>query len=107
MPEEVKSFHCKSAKKVYRMMGYHLFRLPPNVQYYGRDCEALAVTVGVGMNSNLDAILASNKKARIGTLALRDLKIIMVLLSLDGARRLLEWIQLNFINESNLPFEPR
>ncbi len=61
------------------------------VQYCGEDCEALAVTVGVGMN--LVPILASNKKARIGTLFVSDLERIMALLSDDGVRRLLAWIQ--------------
>jgi hypothetical protein len=85
-------------------MGHHLFRLPPNVQYCGEDCEALAVTIGVGMN--LVSILASNKKARIGTLFLSDLERIMALLSDDGARRLLEWIQTE-IAFSDRNFKPR
>ncbi len=78
--------------------------LPTNVQYCGKDCEALAVTVGVGMN--LVPILASNKKARIGTLFLSDLERIMALLSDHTVRRLLEWIQ-SEVTFSDSNFEPR
>jgi hypothetical protein len=85
-------------------MRHHLFRLPPNVQYCGEDCEALAVTVGVGMN--LVPILASNKKARIGTLFLSDLERIMAFLSDYSVRRLLEWIQ-SEVTCYDRNFEPR
>ncbi len=85
-------------------MRRHLFRLSPNVQYCGEDCEALASTVGVGMN--LVPILASNKKAGIGTLFLSDLEHIMALLSDDSARRLLEWIRTTS-RLSDRNFEPR
>jgi hypothetical protein len=92
-------------------MKRHLFRLPPYVQYCGEDIEALAVAVGmkisaVGVGMNLVPILASNKKARIGTLFLSDLERIMALLSDDGVRRLLEWIR-SEVAFSDSNFEPR
>ncbi len=77
--------------------------LPPNLQYYGQDCEALAVAVGVGMN----LVPISNKKAGIGTLFLSDLKRIMALLSDDGERRLLCWIQNNVSLFDTRSFRPR
>jgi hypothetical protein len=75
------------------------------VQYCGKDCEALAVIVGVGMN--LVPILASNKKARIGTLFWSDLERIMALLSDDIVRRLLEWIHSEVTFSYDSSFEPR
>jgi hypothetical protein len=82
---------------------YRLFRLSPNLQYYGQDCEALAVAVGVGMN----LVPISNKKGRIGTLFLSDLKRIMALLSDDGTRRLLEWVQSVVSLFDTRSFKPR
>ena len=61
------------------------------IQYFGEDCMALVVILGVGMN--LVPILAT-RKARIGTLFLSDLAHIMAFLSDDWAGRCLEWIQI-------------
>jgi hypothetical protein len=59
------------------------------IQYFGEDCRALVVSLGVGMN--LVPILATTK-ARIGTLFLSDLAHIMAFLSDDWAGRFLKWI---------------
>ena len=89
-------------------MTYRLLRLPPNLQYHGEDCEALAVTVGVRMN----LVPISNKVAKIGTLFLSDLARIMAFLS-DDCARLLEWIHSagSFSDDSRYfgrkRFEPR
>jgi hypothetical protein len=56
-------------------------------QYFGEDCKALAVTVGVGMN--LRPILASKQIAGIGELSLPEIRRIMAFLSNDGAERLI------------------
>ncbi len=73
------------------------------IQYFGEDCMALVVILGVGMN--LVPIVAT-RKARIGTLFLSDLAHIMAFLSDDGAGRCLEWIQIQS-KCGNVAFEPR
>ncbi len=72
-------------------MIHHLFRPPPNLQFFGNDCKALAVTLGVGLN--LAPIMASQRKAAILTLISYDISCIMSFLSDDGTNRVLEFIQ--------------
>jgi hypothetical protein len=90
---------------------YHFFRPPPNLQFFGDDCKALAVTCGVAMN--LAPILASRRKVAISTLISSDISCIMSFLSDDGTGRVLESIQRagTFSDESNIlglkRFEPR
>ncbi len=93
-------------------MIYHLFRPPPNLQYFGDDCKALAVTVGVGLN--LAPILASQRKVAISRLLSdADISLIMSFLSDDWTGRVLEYIQRagSFSDESDIygqkRFEPR
>jgi hypothetical protein len=69
-------------------MNISLVSLSP--KYFGEDCRALVVILGVGMN--LVPILLT-PKARIGTLFLSDLAHIMAFLSDDWAGRFFEWIQ--------------
>jgi hypothetical protein len=59
--------------------------LSPYLQYFGEDCRALAVTLGVGMN--LVPILVT-KKARIGTLCRSDFSRVLDFLSQDES-----WLQ--------------
>ncbi len=73
------------------------------IQYFGEDCRALVVILGVGMN--LVPILVTTK-ARIGTLFLSDLAHIMAFLSDDWEGRFLEWIQSKRIS-SETGFQPR
>ncbi len=73
------------------------------MQYFGKDCRALAVILGVRMN--LVPILVTTK-AQIGTLFLSDLSHIMAFLSDDWAGRFLEWIQSKRIF-SEKRFQPR
>ena len=93
-------------------MIHHLFRPPPNLQFFGNDCKALAVTLGVGVN--LAPILSSKRKVAISTLISSDISCIMLFLS-DDAARVLEFIQRvgSFSDESEIiyggpkRFEPR
>ena len=84
---------------------------PSQLQYFGDDCKALAVTLGVKLN--LAPILASQRKVAISTLISSDISCIMSFLSDDGTGRFLEYIQRAgiFSDESEIyglkRFEPR
>jgi hypothetical protein len=85
-------------------MQLHFFS--PDLQYCGKDCNALANVVGVDMN--LVPILTSKKVVGISKLTLSDLSCIMALLSDDVAGQFIEWVQSAGIKlGSNQKFEPR
>ncbi len=77
--------------------------MPPDLQYAGKDCQALAVCLGVGMNlvpilsSKDDRKMSTSKHSKttlsLSSLTKPHLAIIMVLLSDSGTRRVLEWVQ--------------
>jgi hypothetical protein len=94
MPKEVKSLNWKICKK----RSNHFFRIffvSPYLQYYGEDCSALAVVLGIGMS--LVPILVTTK-ARLGTLFLSDIARIMTFLSDDWPlENLLMWIQIQSV----------
>ncbi len=92
-----------------------MFRLPPDLQYFGDDCKALAVTVG-GLASNKKLrIMTSKRKLKIWSLTKSDLSTIMTFLDEEPvAGRLLQWFESagRFCDESvdkwgDKRFEPR
>ncbi len=80
---------------------------PSQLQYFGDDCKALAVTLGVKLN--LAPILASQRKVAISTLISSDISCIMSFLSDDGTGRALEYIQLarSFSDDSEIDCQKR
>ncbi len=94
----------------------YLFHLPPDLQqYFGKDCQALAATIG-GLASNKKIrIWTSKKKLETLSLTKSDLSCIMSFLSDDAMDRLLDWFQSKviFFSDENMAsvcrrkFEPR
>jgi hypothetical protein len=89
--------------------------LPVYLQYFGKDCQALAVTIGgLASNKKLE-IWTSKKKLEIWSLTKSDLSGVMAFLSDDVTGRVLQWFQSveSFSDESVVKpwgeerFEPR
>jgi hypothetical protein len=112
MPKEVKSFNTSAIS-----LSNDTSFVPPHsrfTQYFGKDCQALAVTVG-GLASNKKLrIYTSKEKLEIWSLTKSDLSCIMAFLSDNAMGRVLEWFQSagSFSDESVDPwgevrFKPR
>jgi hypothetical protein len=90
MSKEVESFKDKS----------------PDLQYFGKDCHALAATVGGLASKKKIRIWTSKKKLEIWSLTKSDLSHIMAFLS-DAAGQFLEWISRVDPGDGKISFEPR